>query len=488
LRGLVGVDDHHVGSRSVARARPLPTPEIFSKWLCEHFSRNTDQPILLIDGFGENWKEPKPTSVIATTCHAGINFVQLKTFQRILLLRQIACEYSVEPVIYIMALRDILRKLDHGQIKEKISETRRFLKEVFSAQGVPFNTIVDKTKIQKDTHSIFTVLDFNRSLESILEQMKTPEELEKTKVFGEKRTALTRMEKRLVSIYLFERRMMDEESKKYPYISWGLETQAELGVSYIIYDRSNAGAAVLRKLASIENGKEYPGTIVLPDPLIISGEPMRYKVQQRDLGANDALLLSDSYGQVKHKLVGQQNVSNEFLDYLIGSIILPFASNMAKKEADLLTNLKTQASFSTKQQLVLKHYWEFIRPYFDSIERITGLHEGLFVHDELVEEALTVLGSERNRIILQRMATYYRNKHDGLTAGELSQQMSLSKTEKRGLYRNLHQLEKCGLVMSIMEGDRLRKYFVRGNKTMLHIRWSLLETSENLARTQKHLS
>lgn len=467
---------------------PLPTPEILSKWLCEHFSSNSNQPIMLIDGVGENWKEPKPASVVATACHAGINFVQLKTFQRILLLRQMACEYSVEPVIYIMALRDILRGIDQGQIKDKVSETRRFLKEVFSTQDIPFSTIVDKTRIQKDTRSIFTVLDFDRSLEKILEQMRTPEELERTKVFGEKRTALARLEKKLVSIYLFERRMMDEEPKKYPYISWGLETQAELNVSYNIYDQSNAGAAVLRKLASIENGKEYPGTIVLPDPLTISGKPVRYRVQQRDLGVDDALLVSDSYAEVKHKLVDQQNVSNEFLQYLVGNILRPFAPNIANKETNLLANPKTQTAYDTKKQLILKCYWEFIKPYYDATERITGFHEGLFIHDELVEEALTVLGSERNRTILQRMAIYYRNKHDGITAGELSQQMSLSKTEKRGLYRNLHQLEKFGLVMSTREGDRLRKYYVHGNKTVLQIRWSLLETSENLAHTQKHLS
>jgi DNA-binding transcriptional ArsR family regulator len=411
-----------------------------------------------------------------TAIHADINDAQLKTFHRLLLLRKIASEYSVEPAVYIMALGDIARGVNPEGIEEKIAQTGKFIREMFSPL-INVETIVDQTKTRIE--SIFTVLDFDKSLEKILGQMKTPEEVERNQFFGERRAALTQIEKRLLEIYLFERRMLEGESRKYPYLGWGLEAQAELNASYNIYDESNAGAAVLRKLVSIENGREYPGTIVLPDPITISGKAMRYQDPQRDLGTDDKLLVSDSYAEVKHKLVDQKDVSHEFLQFLIRNIILPFAPNAVKNEKSLTESPKTPASYETKKQLVFKHYWDFIKPYYSSIERITGLHEGLYIHDDLVEEALTALGSKRNRVILRQIANYYRNHKDGITTAELSQQMGLTKSQRRSLHRNLRQLKESGLVTAVRESNYLGKYNVYGNKTLIQIRWYLLKTMEN---------
>jgi hypothetical protein len=376
-----------------------------------------------------------------------------------------------------MALGDIARGVDPEGIKEKVAQTRKFISETFSPLNI--KTIVDHAETR--ITSIFTVLDFDTSLERILGQMKTPDELEKTQFFGEKRTSLTEIEKRLLKIYLFERKMLEAESKKYPYIGWGLEAQAELGASYNIYDESNAGAAVLRKLVSIDKGREYPGTIVLPDPLTIGGNPMRYQVQQTDLRTDDTLFISDSFAEVKHKLVDQDEVSNEYLDFLIRDIIQPFASNAVKKEKSLSLTPKTQVLYDEKKRSVFKHYWTFIKPYYCSVERITGLHEGLFIHENLVEEAFNALGSQRNRLILQEIANYYRKQRDGMTTKELYQQMGLVKSQRRGLNRNLHQLEKCGLVASVREDNHVGKYYIYGNKTLIQIRWSLLAAARNSA-------
>jgi hypothetical protein len=480
LSGNNGEDVRALGRTVLPRSQrcPLPDPEVFEKWLCGRFAGKASGPILIINGFGEKWKRPKRDSIIMTACHPDINYVQLKTFHRILLLREIACEYSVDPVIYIMVLGHIARGFNSTRMRENVAETRRFLEGVFSKLG-KVTTIVDRSKVQADDRSIFRVIDFDRDLEKILKQMRTPNELEKTEFFGEKGTALTQVERKLLKIYLFERRMLDEEQKKYPYISWGHELQADVDVSYNIYDESNAGAAILRKLVSIENGKEYPGTIVLPDPLTISGKPMRYQIQQRDLRVDEALLLSDTFADVKRKLVDQKNVSNEFLDYLVTNILQPFAASLTKKELDQLTNLKTDASHNAKQQLVLRHYWRFIKPYYDEIETITGFHEGLFVHEEFVENVFNALGSKRNRIILQTIATYYRKYHDGLTAAELSQKMGFNTNRKRSIYRNLHQLQNCGLVMVVGEGDKLKRYFIYGKKALLQIRWPFCRSFEN---------
>jgi hypothetical protein len=456
--------------------KPLPSPEMFDKWLCKDFSNNTSKPIYLLDGSGEIWKKQKARSRIVTAIHPDLTVIQLKTFYRILLLRQIALEHSVDPIVYIMALGDVARGINLGEIKEKVAQTSKFIQQTFSPL-TNVKTIVDHSKIR--INSILKVIDFDKSLEKILTQMKTPEELERTQFFGEKRTALTSVEKRLLKIYLFERKMLEAESRKYPYISWGLEAQAELGASYNIYDESNAGAAILRKLVSIDKGREYPGTIVLPDPLTVLGVPMRYQVQ-RDLKAEGTLFVSDSYVEVKNKLVDQEGVSDKYLDFLMQNIIQPFASSAMKKERNLFPSMKIPTTHEAKKQFVLRCYWEFIKPYQSTIERITGLHEGLFIDENLVEEALSALGSNRNRTILQTIAKYYRTHKDGMTTAELSHRMGLAKSQRRGVNRNLRQLAACGLVAVEREGS-LGKYYIYGKKTLIQIRWLLLGTYGDLA-------
>jgi DNA-binding transcriptional ArsR family regulator len=455
---------------------PLPVPEVFGEWLDDQFSWGKTRRVLMLEGYGENWKRPKIDIVIATACHADINTVQLKTFHRILLLKAIASEYSVEPVVYVMALRDIARGVDRGRIRERVSETLKFLTEVFQPLGIQVSTIVDRAKIQKDVQSFLSIFDFNRSLENILKQMETPEKLSGTEVFGTKRTPLTTLEKELLRIYLFERKMFEKEAKEFPYISWGLESLSELNVSYNIYDESNAGAAILRKLVSIENDREYPGTIVLPDPLTISGENMRYQVQQRDLNPSETLFVSDSYADIKRKIVDRERVSNNFLDYMVKGIVVPFFQSK-KREAGSANNLsmKTEANYRAKRQHVMKLYWEFIKPYYDSIERITGFHEGLFVQDEFTEQVFDKLGSKRNRLILQKIASHYERFRNGITVEQLSKQMGMEEKQKRSLYRNLNDLADGGLVMVVQEGKKLKKYYVFGKKSVIQIRWHLTQ-------------
>jgi hypothetical protein len=489
---------HHIHTKDdgvktvlpISRRIPLPEVDVFRKWLCSRFAGNVNDSILVINGTGENWKTPKLGSVILTACQPDIGSMQIKTFHRILLLREIASEYSVHPWVYILTLGDRITThsngSDSGAIEEKISETRKFLEEVFMALGISVDIKEDETQIEQ---ALPTILEFEESLKRILTQMKTPEELEKTVAFGEKRTVLSRIEKMLLKTYLFDRgmlevltakeRQMSESGRRYSFISWGLEAQIELGVSYNIYDRSNAGAAILRKLVCIENNREYPGTIVLPDPLEISGKLMRYQVQQRDLGPDETLFLSDSPTNVKRKLVDQSNVSNEFLNYLIRNLIGPFATNSLKRKMDLLADLKTPASYSRKQELVFKYYWSFIKPYYNLVEMITCLREGLFIRGEFRESAFDALGSRRNRSILQEIATFEAQEKDDITVSELSQRMGFGKNEKRSLYRNLQQLERCRLVQSYPEHSHLRKYRITGGASKIILKWDLLREFEN---------
>jgi len=464
---------------------PLPEPSVFRSLLCSKFSAIAKQPILLVDGVGENWKRQKLGSVILTAIPADIRTLLIKTFHRVLLLREIASEYSVNSWIYILTLRDRIdadrKGLDKGAIEDKIKEAQQFLEEIFKARGIPVDTKEDETYSPR---VVPPIREFEASMGEILKQMRSPSELENTHSFGEKRTVLTSTEKRLLKIYLFERRMLEilnsqdrlpiESSARYSFISWGLVAQTELNVSYNVYDESNAGAAILRKLVSIENSKEYPGTIVLPDPLKISGGPMRYQVQRRDLGGEEALFVSDSYADAKRKLVDQAGVSNEFLNYLAGTVMGPFLSSSALKEIDSLTDVKTQASFARKQQLVLKHYWRFIKPYYGLAERITCQREGLFVTEEFQAAAFDALGCQRNRTILQKIASFKHDRKCDVTIEELRLEMGLEKSKIRSLYRNLNRLERSGLVESSPEG-RLRKYRITGDATRIILKWNLVK-------------
>ena len=475
------------------RKIPLPGVDVFRKWLCSRFAPDVRRSILVVNGTGEKWKTRKWDSVVLTACHPDIRHMRIKTFHRILILREIASQYSVKPWIYILTLPDRIdeyaKGVDRGDVDEKISETRRFVKEIFTARGILVDLKEDETKL---AHALPTILEFDASLKQILKQMRTPEELARASSFGQKKTVLTKVEKNLLRTYLFERRMLEvlnsEEksstgsSGRYSFISWGLEAQTELNVSYNIYDWSTAGAAILRKLVSIENDREYPGTIVLPDPLKISGKPMRYQVQGRDFEDDETLLLSDSSTIIHRKLVGQGglcNVSNEFLNYLVRDLIGSFAPSLVRKQIDLLTDSKPQASLDRKQELVFRCYLRFIKPYYVLVERITCLREGLRVHREFLEPTLDALGSKRNRDVLREIATFRAREKDDITVSELSQTLGLGKNEKRSLYRNLRQLEGCGLVQCYPESPRFKKYCISGGASKLLLKFDLLDRMEN---------
>ncbi|MCX8152864.1 MAG: winged helix-turn-helix domain-containing protein [Candidatus Bathyarchaeota archaeon] len=124
---------------------------------------------------------------------------------------------------------------------------------------------------------------------------------------------------------------------------------------------------------------------------------------------------------------------------------------------------------------MLKCYWDFIKPYYDLMEITLGTHESLFVPEELTEKTLDALGSKRNRQILRELAAHYQKHGAPMTVNELFEKMSLKRGAKKGLWRNLDELVKCGLVDRIPEGKKLHKYSIYGNKTIIRIRLPLLE-------------
>jgi len=107
------------------------------------------------------------------------------------------------------------------------------------------------------------------------------------------------------------------------------------------------------------------------------------------------------------------------------------------------------------------------------MESILGTHESLFVPEELVERTLDALGSKRNRQILINLANNYIKHREPMTVSELFENMELKQGAKKGLWRNLETLVKCGLVERIPEGKKLQKYSIYRNKTTIRIRLTL---------------
>jgi hypothetical protein len=60
-----------------------------------------------------------------------------------------------------------------------------------------------------------------------------------------------------------------------------------------------------------------------------------------------------------------------------------------------------------------------------------------------------------------------------MTVSELFEKMGLKKGAKKGLWRNLDILVRCGLVDRIPEGKKLHKYSIYGKKTTIRIRLPL---------------
>ena len=459
----------------------IPLPLLTEKWFEQRFPDMGK--IRVEEGVGEHWKKRKLNSIMVVAFHADLEVAQLKHFFPLFFTEYlIRSGYSVNPVVYIGALRDIGRGYHRGDIRERVAEAHNFFQGIFtpSARVV---IVEDRIEIQRDVYSILRILEFEKSLRAILEQINSPEKLLETKAvkLTEKAYPLTDHEKDLLSIYLFERNKLGTEIKKYPYISWGIESLGYLGASYNIFDKSNAGLSVLKKMICSDQDIEYPATIVLPDPVAVSGSLMRY-LHPRDLNPDETLFISDSFSDISRKIYERENVSLKFLDYLLRNIIRPFAKTTQGKDVEaccvkLIANKGLEDKLASRElkRLVLKCYWEFIKPYYQSMETILGTHESLFVPEELTEKTLDTLGSKRNRQILIELAKHYQKHGSPMTVNELFEKLGLKKGAKKGLWRNLETLVKSGLVDRIPEGLKLHKYSIYGNKTTIRIRLPLIE-------------
>jgi len=464
-----------------------PLPLLTEDWFDKRFPSIGREKIRVVDGLGENWKKLKFDSVVVVGCHADLEVGQLKHFFPVFVLKDLVDSgYSISPVIYIEALRDIGRGYHRGDIRERVAEAHKFFQSFFSPSARVL-IVEDRVEIQRDIYSVLTILNFEKSLQNILKQLDTPAKLQNVTSIKlkEREFSLTNYEKELLETYLFDRRKLGTELKRYPYVSWGLEALAELSASYDIFDKSNAGLAILRKLICADHDKEYPATIVLPDPVTISGKPMRY-VNPRELNPDETLFICDSYQDVSRKIYEQENVSPAFLDYLVNNIIRPFASSYSKNALDSnydkLMSKKQMGDESGDRKLkrmISKSYWEFVKPYYNSVEMILGTHESLFIPKELTERTLEALGSKRNREILKVLASYQEKHKTSMTVNELFEKMGLPKGTKKSLWRNLEILVKSGLVNRTLEGKRLHKYNVSGNKTTIRIIWHLSKMQQN---------
>ena len=459
----------------------IPLPLLTQKWFEQRFPEIGT--IQVVDGLGDNWKRQKLNSIVVVAFHADLEVSQLKHFFPLFLTQYLIKNgYSINPVVYIGALRDIGRGYHRGDISERVAESHKFFQGIFS----PSTRVViveDRIEIQKDVYSILRILEFEKSLQNILIQIDTPEKLLETKTVAlkEKSYPLTNYEKELLEIYLFERNKRGTEIKSYPYVSWGLETLGYLGTSYNIFDKSNAGLSILKKMICADQGIDYPATIVLPDPVAISGKSMRY-LNPRDLNPDETLFISDSYRDVSRKIYEQEKVSIKFLDYLVRNFIQPFGPTSKKEEESCWEKIETKKHLGDEvasrelKRIVLKCYWDFIKPYYEAMEAILGTHESLFVPEELTEKTFDALGSRRNRQILRELASHQQKHGAPMTVSELFEKMRLNRGAKKGLWRNLDTLVRCGLVDRIPEGKKLHKYTIYGNKTTIRIRLHLIDS------------
>lgn len=476
-----GANEMNGKSASKNGQEDIPLPKLSEEWFAQRFP-NMDK-IHVLDGLGEQWDRQKLNSPIVVAFHADLEVAQLKHFFPLFFTEYLIREgYSVNPVVYIGALRDIGRGYHRGDIRERIAESHKFFQGVFTPTTKAV-IVEDRIEIQRDVYSILRILEFEKTLQSILNQIGTEQKLVeiKTVQLENKTYLLSEYEKELLKIYLFERNKLGTEIKKYPYVSWGIESLGHLGASYYIFDKSNAGLSVLKRMICSNHDIDYPGTIVLPDPIAISGRVMRY-MHSRELNQDETLFIIDSYSEVSRKIYERENVSYDFLTYLMRNIILPFDKTSKNKDVEECWGKFSAHKYQVDQaaprdlkRFVLKCYWDFIRSYYEAMETILGTHESLFVPDELIEKTLDALGSKRNRQILSNLAEHYRKHSLHMTVNELFENMSLDKGAKKGLWRNLDKLVKCGLVERIPEGRKLQKYGIYGNKNTIRIRLPLTE-------------
>ena len=158
----------------------IPLPLLTEKWFSQRFPEMKN--IRVVDGIGEEWKRRKLNAIIVVAFHADLEVAQLKHFLPLFLVEElIDSGYSINPVVYIGALRDIGRGYHRGDIRERVAEAHKFFQGVFapSAKAV---IIEDRVEIQRDVYSILRILDFEKSLENILSQINTLEKLHEVKV------------------------------------------------------------------------------------------------------------------------------------------------------------------------------------------------------------------------------------------------------------------------------------------------------------------
>lgn len=459
---------------------PLPDPSLLREVLNASFSC-CPQAIEIVEGIGERWKKPRINTTIEATCHADIRMIQVKAFLQLLLLRKLATEYSVDPVVYIVALKDIVQGYGGGDVEARIEEAKALLRDVFYPGIEKFQIVEDAVRLSKDTASVLQILRYQDSLRHILTEIDTEKKLrEADSIKGLTREIpITEYEKELLKIYLFDRGMLQTELAKYPFIGWAVVIEKDLNASYNIFDKSNAGAGILRKLICTDNDIECSGIIVLPDPIGVSGSSLRYQIQQRDVSRHETLLVSDPYEEIKRKICEQKGASLEFLNYVANNVIGPFISNAAKRELSSKYAYFMQKGLHDKlRSLVLEYYWNFIKRYQESISNVTHSYQSLFIQGERVEKALDALGSRRNREILKAIARSYKAEEIGPTLDQIYERLrnkDLGQGAKKGLYRNLRQLVQSGLVSVTQEG-KLNVYYIYGKNSVVRTELPLLET------------
>jgi len=224
-------------TRSIICEEGAPLPLLTKDWFNQRFPNIGN--IHVLEGLGEQWRKQKLNSIIVVAFHADLEVSQLKHFFPLFFVEYlIRSGYSVNPVVYIGALRDIGRGYHRGDIRERISEAHKFFQGIFN----PCTNVViveDRLEIQRDVYSILRILEFEKSLQEILRQINTEEKLNEIKKIKLKdnKYLISDYEKELLKIYLFERNKLGTEIKRYPYVSWGLESLGYLGTAYNIFDK-----------------------------------------------------------------------------------------------------------------------------------------------------------------------------------------------------------------------------------------------------------
>ena len=86
----------------------IPLPQLTEQWFAQRFPEMGE--IRVLEGLGEQWKRRKLNSTIVVAFHADLEVAQLKHFFPLFFTEYlIRSGYSVNPVVYIGALRDIGR-------------------------------------------------------------------------------------------------------------------------------------------------------------------------------------------------------------------------------------------------------------------------------------------------------------------------------------------------------------------------------------------